>query len=55
MAEVAYATDGYEFLDEMAEQRCYHYMKANAEPVRTLDRAMNSKAERGTAMLFVGL
>jgi hypothetical protein len=43
----------FEFLDEEAEQRCYEYVAANAEPIRTLHRAMNSQVERGSAMFFV--
>jgi uncharacterized protein DUF6614 len=43
----------FEFLDETAEQRCYDYVAANAEPIRTLHREMNSKVERGSAMFFV--
>jgi hypothetical protein len=43
----------FEFLDEAVEQDCYQYVAANAEPIRTLHRAMNSKVERGSAMFFV--
>jgi hypothetical protein len=42
-----------EFLDEMAEERCYEYVAANDEPIRSLHRAMNSKVERKSAMFFV--
>ena len=43
----------FEFLDEETEQRCYEYVAENAEPIRTLHRAMNSKVERGSPMFFV--
>jgi hypothetical protein len=42
-----------EFRDKETEERCYQYVAANAEPIRALHRAMNSKVERGTAMFFV--
>jgi|SRR5215813_12806588 len=42
-----------EFIDARAEQRCYEYVAANAEPIRTLHRAMNSHVEPGSAMFFV--
>src|SRR5262245_391481 len=43
----------FEFMDENTEQRCYAYVAANAEPIRTLHRAMNAKVERGSEMFFV--
>ena len=43
----------FEFSDEETEQRCYEYVAANAEPIRALHRAMNSKVERRSAMFFV--
>jgi hypothetical protein len=43
----------FEFSNEEAEQRCYEYVAANAEPIRSLHRAMNSKVARGSAMFFV--
>jgi hypothetical protein len=43
----------FEFVDENTEQRCYEYVAANTEPIRTLHRSMNSKVERGSAMFFV--
>jgi hypothetical protein len=43
----------FEFLDAPSEARCYDYVAANREPVRTLHRAMNSKVKRGSAMFFV--
>jgi|SRR5215470_9455866 len=42
-----------EFIDERAEQRCYEYVAANAEPIRTLHRAMNSQVEPGSSIFFV--
>ena len=43
----------FEFPDEDVEQRCYEYVAANGEPIRSLHRAMNSKVERASAMFFV--
>jgi hypothetical protein len=43
----------FEFLGEETEQRCYEYVTADAEPIRTLHRAMKSKVERGSALFFV--
>lgn len=43
----------FEFTDERAEQRCYAYVAENAEPIRTLHRAMNSQVEPGSSMFFV--
>jgi hypothetical protein len=43
----------FEFSDAETEQRCYEYVAANAEPIRSLHRAMNSKVERGSAIFFV--
>ena len=43
----------FEFLDAASEARCYEYVAANREPIRTLHRAMNSKVKRGSAMFFV--
>jgi len=43
----------FKFPDEETEQRCYEYVAANAEPIRTLHRAMNSKVERSSALFFV--
>jgi hypothetical protein len=43
----------FEFADEETEQRCYEYVAANAEPIRSLHLAMNSKVERRSAMFFV--
>jgi len=43
----------FEFRDEETEERCYKYVAANAEPIRALHHAMNSKVERGSAMFFV--
>ena len=43
----------FEFLGEAADERCYDYVAADEEPIRTLHRAMNSKVEPGSAMFFV--
>jgi hypothetical protein len=43
----------FEFLDEVADERCYEYVAKDEEPIRSLHRAMNSKVERGSAMFFV--
>lgn len=42
-----------EFRDLDSEQACYDYVKADAEPVRSLHRAMNAKVRRGSAYFFV--
>ena len=42
-----------EFRDLDHEQACYGYVAADAEPVRSLHRAMNSKVSRGSAHFFV--
>ena len=38
---------------EASEARCYEYVAANREPIRTSHRTMNSKVKRGSAMFFV--
>jgi hypothetical protein len=41
-----------EFADEPAAQRCYEYVYADAEPIRSLHRLMNSKVQRDSALFF---
>jgi hypothetical protein len=42
-----------EFADLEREQACYGYVAADAEPVRSLHRTMNSKVKRASAYFFV--
>jgi hypothetical protein len=42
-----------EFGDLEREQACYDYVAQNAEPVRSIHRAMNSQVKPGTAHFFV--
>jgi Family of unknown function (DUF6614) len=43
----------FEFLDEAADERCYEYVAADAEPIRSFHRAMNCQVERASAIFFV--
>jgi len=42
-----------EFPSLAGDQACYEYVKRNEEPVRSLHRAMNSKAKSGSADFFL--
>ncbi len=42
-----------EFDDLEREQACYDYVAQNAEPVRSIHGAMNSRVKRGAAYFFV--
>jgi hypothetical protein len=47
------AADAAAVRSEASEARCYEYVAANREPIRTSHRTMNSKVKRGSAMFFV--
>ena len=42
-----------EFPDLEREQACYDYVAADAEPVRTVHRAMNTLVKKGSSHFFV--
>jgi hypothetical protein len=43
-----------EFPSLEQDQACYDYVKRNAEPIRSLHRAMNSMVKQGSAYFFLG-
>ena len=44
---------GIDFPDRAAAEACYRYVAADAEPLRTLHRTMNSKGVPGTTRFFL--